>query len=291
VKKKIDIEKLLHWAVRDELPKGRAVTATPWDVITQFGALGTVVQTSGYGDGFGFVSGDPHDDALIVAEAVRSLDRDARFEDIGDVLSLFGDLIGIAGDAPGLLLLATFDPQALVLSNATRGVRPKWDFEQPTPRQVFAPSITGRPRAMVYGMDGDGDLVEVRANKKTGRFNMAMTPRSPLLWHEPSMVHVGECRAEWVTWHGALTRLALALAGKLETFDVVAPALPLLPWVTGSDRPRVIAGRDLASEAFDPRLAPKRHAPGKPTESPIEAETIASYARASRGKMRKSVAA
>jgi hypothetical protein len=289
MKKSIDIEKLLQWAIRDELPKGQLVSASPWDIISQFGALGTVVQTSGYhGDGLGIVAGEPHDDALAVADAVKALERDAGFVDLPDVLALFGALEPIAGDAPGLLMMATFDPQSLVLSCATQGTRPKWSFPLPTPRQMFAPSITGRPRAIVNGLDR-GEVVELKANRKTGKYPLGMSPRSPILWHEPSVLHVAECRAEWVTWHGALNRLAVGLAGKLKAFEVAPTTLPLMPWLTGSDRPRVIAGRDLSmAPGIDRALTPQRNIfAGPPVESPIEAQTAASYAKASREKMKK----
>jgi hypothetical protein len=296
MKRKIDIEKLLHWAVRDELPKGRAVSASPWDVITQFGTLGTVVQTGGYGDGFGFVSGEPHGDALIVAQAVRGLDQEARFKDIEDVHALFGDLLGIAGEAPRLILGSLFDPQRLVVSYATRGTRPSWKFEPPSPLQMFAPTMTGRPRPIVYGTDAHGDLVELKPNRgrKAQRelYDVRLAPRSPLNWHDPSPLHIGECRGEWVTWHGALVRLAGELDGKLKLFDVEAPALPLLPWRDDTAPARIIKGRNLARPGVDHNLTPRRDRPvGKPVESPIEAETVASYARASRTKMRKIAAA
>lgn len=295
MKRKIDIEKLLHWAVRDELPKGRAVTSNPWDIITQFGVLGTVVQTGGYGDGMGLVPGEPHDDALIVAQAVRELAQVARFRDIEQVRPLFGELLGIAGEAPSLILGATFDPQQLVVSCATRGERPKWKFEQPTASQMFAPVLNGRPRAMVYGTGAHGELVELKQNRgrKAQRelYDLKMSPRSPLHWHDPSPLHIAECRAEWVTWHGALTRLAGALAGKLALFDVTPPAAAALPWLDDAAPARIIRGRNLAREGVDHNLTPRRDRPaGKPVESPIEAETVASYARASREKMRKPLA-
>ncbi len=40
--------------LREELPKGRAVSASPWDIISALGEAGTLVQT-GNGDGLGFV--------------------------------------------------------------------------------------------------------------------------------------------------------------------------------------------------------------------------------------------
>lgn len=293
MKRKVEIEKLLHWAVRDELPKGRAVSASPWDVITQFGTLGTVVQTGGYGDGFGFVSGEPHDDALIVAQAVRELAQVAHFADIEEVLPLFGEIAGIAGEAPRLIVGSVFDPQRLVVSYATLGTRPKWQFEQPVPYQMFAPTLKGRPRPIVYGIDDCGDRVEIRKNegrarKRDGEYTLKMGPHSPINWHDPSPLHIGECRAEWVTWRRALDMLVEALAGKLATIEVQPSALPLMPWRDAMPCTRVFKGRDLSREDAEPWLAPRRERPvGKPVESKIEAESVKSYARASREKMKK----
>jgi hypothetical protein len=62
----------------DELPKGQAVAASPWDMIIQFATLGVRAQTSGYGgDRFGFTPGAPHEDAIVVADAMRALKTDA----------------------------------------------------------------------------------------------------------------------------------------------------------------------------------------------------------------------
>ena len=88
----------------------------------RFGALGMRVDTSGPTDGFGFVPGEPLPDALIVAGATDALgDAPARFTDRAEVLGLFGDLAGIAGDAVDAILAASFDQRALVISKATLG--------------------------------------------------------------------------------------------------------------------------------------------------------------------------
>lgn len=255
--------------------------------------LGTKVQTSGYSeDSFGIVAGEPHEDALIVADAIKALERDASFDHFADVHSLFGEWAPIAGGAPAALLMSTFDPQALIISCGTQGTRPKWAFDTPTPRQQFAQTAT-KPRPIVHGTDRNGDVIEIRPIRKTGKYPLTMRPRSPLLWHDPAPVHVGECRAEWVCWHGALNALAAALAGKLETYEPTPTALPLLPWITGMDEPRILQGRDLSAlSGFDPRLAPVRNiVTPEPVSSPIEAQTVAAYAKASRLRMKKMKAA
>jgi hypothetical protein len=253
----------LHWAIRDELPKGQAVAASPWDVITQFCALGTRIQTGGYaGDGFGFTPGAPHEDALVIADAVRSLGS-SRFADAAEVLPLFGEWAPIAGDAVSAILCGSFDQRSLVISNATMVSRPKWKFELPTPYQMFTPSSGGRPSALVHGTDADGDIVALKPNrgraaKRDGLYSYAMAPRSPLAWLDPSMISIGECRAEYVAWRAALCVLARDLSGMLKEFEPTAPAVAALPWITGeTPASRVVATRDLGDD--EPQfLTPRR---------------------------------
>jgi hypothetical protein len=300
MKTKIDIEKLVQWAMREELPKGQSVSASPWQIVTQFCALGVRVDVSGYGDGLGFLAGEPHPDALIVADAIRALDTRARFEDRVEVLPLFGDFAGIAGDAVGAILGASFDQRGLVISHATMGTRPAWAFELPEPQQRFYEAVnrTGSVRRypVVLGTDADGDLVmmqknEGRARKRDGEYTLSMSPRSPIEWSDPAPLSVAHARAQFVAWHMALSHLAAVLDGALESFAPIPLALPVMPWLSPSLATRVIF-RD-AFARFDTvglPLQPKREAGRAPIESPIEAETRASYGRASREKMRRSAA-
>jgi len=300
MKQKIDIEKLVQWAMREELPKGQSVSASPWQIVTQYCALGVRVDVSGYGDGLGFLAGEPHADALLVADAIRSLDTRARFQDRVEVLPLFGDFAGIAGDAVDAILGASFDQRGLVLSHATMGSRPAWAFELPSPRQRFyeARNAAGAVRCypVVLGTDADGDVVmmqknEGRARKRDGEYTLSMSPRSPLEWHDPAPLSVAHSRAQFVAWHMALSHLAGVLDGALESFDVLPLAVPLMPWLSSSLATRVIFRDAFARfDAVGLPLQPKRSAGGPPIESPIEAETRASYNRASREKMRRSAA-
>lgn len=298
MKKKIDIEKLLQWAMRDELPKGQAVAASPWDLIIQFASLGVRVQTSGYqGDGFGFTPGAPHEDALVIADALASLGG-ARFNDAAEVAPLFGDLVGIAGDAIKSIMVASFDQRSIVISNATMGTRPKWKFEHPTAYQMFTQERNARGELrstpLVHGLDADGVAIAIKKNRggkqvaKHGVYDVRMSPRSPLDWQCPAPLHIGECRAEYVAWHVALVSLAADLVGKLKEFEPTPPAAAAMPWITGeAPASRIVARRDLGEVDVGLPLAPRRRAAGKPIESPIEAETRAAYNSASRTKRRK----
>ncbi|WP_316234982.1 MULTISPECIES: hypothetical protein [unclassified Bradyrhizobium] len=301
MKSKIEIEKLLHWAVRDELPKGRPVSADIGHVIgrrmrarpgSMARGLGRMIEA----DPLGYVPGEPHRDAEAVSDALARLPTAMSLDCEDDARELFGELAAIAEPVVPALMAAVWNPQAIVLSCSAMGRRPPWRFGCPVPYQMFAPTA-GRPRPIVHGIGADGELVELRKNegrarKREGEYALAMLPRSPLNWHDPAPLHIGECRAEWVAWRQALDLLVADLAGKLETIEVQPSALPLMPWRDGASRARLIKGRDLGRADVEPWLAPKRERPaGKPVESPIEAETIASYNRASREKIKKTVAA
>lgn len=236
---RIDIEKLVQWTVRDELPKGRPVSADIGFAIGRaprpFSIARNLSRAPREIDSLGFVPGEPHTDALAVSAAIAALDTEARFVDRVEVLPLFGDLAGIAGDAVSAIMRASFNPQAIVLSLAAQGARPKWDFAHPVPRRMFVPTRT-KPRPLVYGLDAAGDLVDMRKNegrarKRDGEYTLAMSPRSPIEWCDPSPLKVADARAEYVAWHGALTALARDLAGKLLSFEPTPPAAPRMPWL------------------------------------------------------------
>lgn len=304
MKKKIDIEKLLQWALREELPKGKPVSASAWDMIESYGQLGARIQTSGHGhDGLGFVPGAPHEDALIVADAVAAISDEARFEDAENLRKLFGDLVAIADDAIASLLKAQFNPRALIIGKAIGGTRPPWDFECPAPYQMKATfrDSTGalRDRPVVYGTDAQGDTVMLIPNRgyraPRAIYDWNVDARSPLQWGDPSVLHIGHARAEYFAWHCSLVTLADKLAGALKEFEPTMPAVRPMPWITG----QVLASRVLSDGlppglmTFKLPLQPKRHAPGKPVESEIEARMRAGAAerRAELAKERKASSA
>jgi hypothetical protein len=294
MKKTIDIEKLLQWAMREELPKGQAIGASSWDIVSQYAALGVRVDVSHCGDGLGFLAGEPHPDAIIVADAVRKLDEDARFNDRVEVLPLFGDFAAIAGNAVDAILSASFNQQAIVISKAMQSSRPKWEFELPVPCQMFFEALNARRELrtypIVHGLDAGGDLVMMKKNrgrafKRDGEYNLTASPRSPLEWCDPSPLSIADARAEYVAWYLALVSLVDTLRGKLADHEAVRPSAAMMPWLAPAEHSRVIM-RNLFP-AMMAKPAP-RPVVGKPIESPIEAETVASYNRASRTKMRKS---
>jgi hypothetical protein len=277
MKKPIDIEKLVQWALRDELPKGKAVSASAWDLLTQYGLLGTRVDVSrGSYDGMGFVPGSPHEDALAVAAAIQRLDDRGHLPDIDNALGLFGDLAPIAATCAASLLVADFNPRALVISKAISGGRPAWQFEQPTAYAMTVefrdPQGAIRRRPLVHGVDADGVEVAMLPNRggraqRKGMYDFDMAPRSPLRWGDPDLMSIGHSRAEYVAWHTSLCALVDMLGDTLVEFAPTMPAARPLPWITGQVQPsRVLRVLDEAPVSTDILpVTPVRPASRRPT--------------------------
>ncbi len=242
MKTAIDIEKLVQWVIRDEMPKGRPVSADigfaigrypirPGSIARSFGRTPTT------GIGFmGYVPGEPCADARRVAEAIGSLDTEVALSDRVQALRLFGEFANIAGDAVTAIMSSTFNPQAIVVNNAAQGKRPNWRFDAPKPHQRFV-QTTGRPRPLVYGIDTADDLIELkrnegRARKRDGEYTITLSPRSPLEWCDPSPLAIAEARVEYMAWHRAISTLALRLTGTLDAFEPMRPAVAPMPWLT-----------------------------------------------------------
>lgn len=277
MKKRIDVEKLLQWALREELPKGRATTTTPWELVMRFGMLGVRVDTSGPADGFGFVPGAPHEDAVTICAAVRALDASARMASEDDARNLFcGALSGLGEHVLSSLMVATFDLRSIVISHAVMAKRPPWQFDLPTPLPMsieYRDALGAvRERLLVHGLDQDGCLVEVmpgRTKKARGVYDLDQLPRSPLNWSDPAPLHVGHSRAEYIAWHHALSTLAASLSGMLVDHEPLPPSALPRPWLEGEPVRQMyrVQGADV-SEALP--LAPKRPAAPRPFESKIE---------------------
>jgi hypothetical protein len=263
-----DIEKLVSWAMREELPKGRAVSTSAWELLTRYGQLGTRVDGGGWRDDLGYVPGEPHADAVTIGAMLRSMQTEARFAHHLDARELFGDIAPIAGDAVDAMTRATFNPQALVISHAVQSTRPKWQFCTPAPARQFVPTA-GRSRALVHGTDRDGLIVYLeprrgRAAMRDGLYDLAMTPRSPLIWCDPAPISIAEARAEYLCWFDALADLIERLRGALIEFEPVMPQLARMPWITGQvPQPRVLWAKELlqdwpATSAGDTTARPPR---------------------------------
>lgn len=275
MKQTIDVEKLLAWAWREELPKAGA--ARSWQgggiqrafkAVEKFGQYLTLIDCEGE-NRFGVVSDlmameEPHADAIRVYEAVRGLDD---FELVmPDAWDPLGDLDDIEPERPMLIRhaldrVAPMDARgvrrvscagALIVKHAILGGAPDWEAEQPERRFVAGPN--GRPlwfrRITVETTAGPMES-EVDGWNATAKRPMAGAYRKTILDPDPREAACG--RAEYEIWHAALGMITEALAGALEQFEVVASSRVARPW----EGPATLAPRllpNLAAAAAVPSL-------------------------------------
>lgn len=265
MKRRIDIEALVRWAYRDELPKVAAgeptfapVMKPAWDAITLVGTLGTIIQENRYGVvALPCASDEPHSDALAVADAVARLDALVFVTPEGWApLSDMGDLgaLGAAAVTQGLASLTTTDETGairlrrplsrLVIRQAVLGVAPEWRSEVPEVQEVKRfgkPAWFRRTARTEDGAFGPASYeVEVDGFDYKRRRPYADAYRKYVL--APDMAPLVTARAEHELWQGALNVLAddLAHAG-LTAHEVVPPSRPARPWeVAASEAPRIL---------------------------------------------------
>lgn len=269
--KAVDIEHLVRWAYRDELPKARALGehmavlpggfGTPWGSVSRYGELLEVVQEVDVRNRFGLFpdvieAGEPHPDAVVIADAVESL-AGCLFEMPEDwnPLTDMGDLgmEGAAAIARGLARLTMQDeagttllrrsPAQLVIRHAILGGAPVWEAE--APERVVERGPHGKPRWFRrLALVSDGAFgpaayeVEVDGFDHKRRRPYDDAYQRILLVPDPAEAVVA--RAEYEIWHGALCVLAQDLADVLRDRAVTPPARSPRPWEVADPQRRVL---------------------------------------------------
>lgn len=214
-KRSIEIEKLLHWAYRDELSKRTTSSAEGiWDQIAEYGQRGGIDPGHGAAQRYPHF-GLPHPDAEEIEKAV------ARLENL--ILDWSASCDAIMGDMAPLiqkrdvLMVRSLRTAALVTMHANMGSRPDW--REDPPRPYFIQAERGRNRAKIIGQCLSKDRYTVGAY-------------CPLQW-EPSPLNIAVARAEYACWHRGLTMLAQTL--DLDSHTALPPAAPGRPWAGERD--------------------------------------------------------
>lgn len=213
--RELDVERLLRWAYRDELPK-RGVVGTlsnQWDNVSGYGELLAIVDDEVR---LPAVLGPPHDDALKIERAVHAMPTRVRVEwnDYGPLL--MGDLIWLM---PKINPIGerTYSERALLETFAKQGARPLWDVGHPSPQRMLGknnkPVLVGE----CYG---------------PGRYSIGSS--CPLQYTAPTIEQLVHRRLEWVMWRGALDRVCDALKTyTLQDYVPLRSTAPRLPWLDG----------------------------------------------------------
>lgn len=219
--REVEIERLLQWAYRDELPKrGVGDVATSWDGMNLYRELLTVVDDD---PGFPVIMGPPHADALTIERAVQGLHAEVALDWLSYRELLFGDVPMLAPATDPTAIMRSdhsiaprvFNEVELVESCARLNRRPQWDVGLLRPRRMIG--ANGKP-------------VIVGQCKDTLRYTLGS--HCPLRYAEPSIEKVAAHRAEYLVWRGALQRLVGTLRGWLLRAHVpLDPIAPALPWL------------------------------------------------------------
>jgi hypothetical protein len=242
MKTEMDVERLLHWAYRDELSKRQTSAAEGiWDRMRDSGQLGGI-EPRGDGGAQRYASfGLPDPDAELIEAAVGRLDDmvvdwNLSFDTIAAELSALVTVNDIARrPMPGktavsewttksgrrmrvedrprdVILPGAIRTKALVTMHAIRGSRPDWHDDPPQPHMVQA---TKGPHASVVG-------------ECKGRNLYTSGSYCPLRW-EPSPLSIVMARAEYAAWHAGLVRLANDL--DMRRHAALPPRAPSTPWI------------------------------------------------------------
>jgi hypothetical protein len=243
----IDVERLLQWAYRDELPKqGIGDVANDWDRVTRYGELLSIVDDDRrrFDDpGFPVIMGAPHPDALTISRAVQGLAaevvidwRECRALLMGDLHLLApvespflisspnerGRDVDVRGGSARVVRETSaardmvFSEVALVETFARLGRRPEWNAGDLRPRRVINPK---NHKVTIVGECKGADIY---------------TPGSycPLQYVDPTVDQVAIRRAEYFVWRGALDRLVGILRAWLLTDHTPGkPTAPIAPWL------------------------------------------------------------
>lgn len=296
MKKTMPIESLLRWALREELPRGNPVSASPFELIQRYSVLGVRIQSGGPGDGLGFVHGDPHPDAQAVGKAIGALPAKVSLgEDrMIDLLPEFAHRDETGGysviDALDVRAVARapFSPRALVIRCAVLGQPMPFDVGMPrmVPVMVHDDDRGGRPRRKVCAIDPDDGELRIIEPDRSGRYTYAIlrAPRSMLQWSDPSIRSIAETRAEYAIWYDTLGALCASLRDALSAFSPLPPLAPAQPWLTPppADKPALRSAAPVASSPLP--LKPKRAPAPRPHESAPEREAREWKSRRTRGR-------
>lgn len=253
-RRRVEVEKLVQWAYRDELPKRHTSSAEgSWDRLAQFGSLGGMDPGHGAAQRYPHF-GLPHPDAEAIEKAVGAL-PDLVIDWPESTEAILGDLASLVAinqlqrpqGAPGrlttsgwtdhktgrwrvaenrprdVLLLGKLNTAALVTMHAAQGTRPDWADEHPQPTYIQADrSPTGTPAL----------IGECR-----GRDLYATGSYCPVCW-EPSPVSIAQLRADYWCWFRGLEMLAESL--ELAAHVVLPPSAPPQPWLDSATEPGLI---------------------------------------------------
>ncbi len=266
--RRMDIEALLRWAYRDELPKAAARGGeslavgfrTGWGGVERYGELLAVVQEPDIRNRFGLVpdgtDGEPCADAVAIHEAVERLgalvfDLPEGWDPLGDMggAGAFG-AEGHGAVAQALASLTLVDaaghtvlrrsPARLVIRHAILGGAPEWEGERPERKVVSG--ANGKPRWFRRVRQvSDGAFGPAACEVEMDGYDLKRHRPHPDAYQkfflDPDLAPVVRARAEYEIWHAALGHLEAELADSLSARALLPWSRPARPWEGEGEAP------------------------------------------------------
>ena len=272
VKVSTDIENLLIWAYRTELPKvpaaaiGPAAHGAGWASMSLFGKLGTVIDDRDVRNVYGvtpdrMATGGPHADALAIDRAVAELD--GLHLDVPEGWWPFADMapadgwgeagamavrhaldrLAVPGEDGGLRFKTP--PGWLVRKHAMMGTVPDWEAEPIEYRYVRGDN-GGHPKWFMMqrvAQTVNGEIIGYNEHEVDG-WCASRRRAYPGAYRKmelvPSPVHAACDRAEYEVWHAALVALSDMLGESLDAHRATGPARAARPWEPDGRQSRIL---------------------------------------------------
>jgi hypothetical protein len=254
-KKLVDVEDLMVWAANELARKRPGGQARPpslglnradreivgkWDRPMGYPSVSPMF-AAGLSRSGGARGDPPHDDALVVEQAIERL-RLARHFTVPDCMeAVLCAGLGFALDAASALRRALGNIANLVLVHGRLASRPSLRLEPPAPSPKLAPN--GKPgvwRLEAWAEPTFDDHAHAQREVETPVTSLKRRNQYPdgaygVLEYSPTPQDLVEERAEYWGWRFGLAWLAAELGGKLESRTALAPRAAIAPWLGDRD--------------------------------------------------------
>jgi hypothetical protein len=261
--KRVPIDKLLQWAINDELPKGHHVMQDVRRIIERAAEFDRPRAKRRYIPPArltgGYVAGEPHPDALVIAQQLWHFSVCISLPNEAAARALLGPLADLDPESIRVALGVRIDVAALMITCAALKRPPQLPIEHPKPRPVHPHG--DRRRILVQRRDANDKLIPASAVHWNGARHPASyygEPRCPISWEDPTIPRVARRRAEYAIWWGKMTMLQRQLVGRLRQHEATPLECSLRPWlVPPASAPRVLKPGDgvVLDKDLPPRLA------------------------------------
>ncbi|MDB5582817.1 MAG: hypothetical protein JWR80_7993 [Bradyrhizobium sp.] len=252
---RIELRDFMKWAFGEELVHVASGESRAWSIMAQMAALGTVIDSQGFGGGLPEIE-NVHPDAIIANEAVMLLAAENfslpeawnPFPDMDDPNGLIADCVAEVIDRRRFRLASDLNNNliAMVISYAVMGRDPDWTAEQPAFPMV---EKAGKPAWFVRSrhVTEDGRVYDHETdgyNTRAGRPKPGAYRKFSL---DPRFQGAVQARIDWYLWSKAITRVAEHLQTGLKAHQIKPFAVDCEIWLDPPNVERPAQGLEIVA--------------------------------------------